>query len=566
MIYTERRRFASPVTNRYSMCPASNVSIAPGLSFQVLLRNAKPALLRDLIGHSIVDTLQGLDPDLASDKRLGELATQLIEPTETLRDSSNRDRIIRMLPLPKARELGRKLGVSNGRDIYNDLCRITSNKSVLPELFSFFGIVQDERAPDDSHADISEAKAGYALFDHQRHAGDKALQLLSVEPRKVVLHMPTGAGKTRTAMHIISSYLNRNNPTVVCWLAQNAELLDQAADEFNTAWRFLGNRHLRLLRFWGHRNPDVLDLNDGLIVAGLGKMVALDKRDPATLLKLADRATLTVIDEAHQAIAPTYAAILTALHTKRPRNGLLGLTATPGRSWSNIEEDLKLSNYFSGSKVTLEVEGYDDPVNFLIDKKYLAKPTFRTLNSEAGLELSDGDVNDLSSAVDVPEDILRRLGDDAQRNLRIITAIEDLLSRHKRILVFAPSVQNARMLTAIIALRGHEAHVVTGTTNASKREQIIRRFRSADNQAMVLVNYGVLTTGFDAPATSAAIIARPTRSLVLYSQMVGRATRGLKAGGNAEAEIVTVVDPHLPGFGSIAEAFQNWEDVWNEPE
>ena len=83
---------------------------------------------------------------------------------------------------------------------------------------------------------------------------------------------------------------------------------------------------------------------------------------------------------------------------------------------------------------------------------------------------------------------------------------------------------------------------------------------------MVIVNYGVLTTGFDAPATSAAVIARPTRSLVLYSQMVGRATRGTRAGGNDEAEIVTVVDPHLPGFGSIADAFKNWEDVWNEPD
>lgn len=83
---------------------------------------------------------------------------------------------------------------------------------------------------------------------------------------------------------------------------------------------------------------------------------------------------------------------------------------------------------------------------------------------------------------------------------------------------------------------------------------------------MVVVNYGVLTTGFDAPATSAAVIARPTRSLVLYSQMVGRATRGTRAGGNEKAEIVTVVDPHLPGFGSVADAFKNWEDVWYEPD
>ena len=141
---------------------------------------------------------------------------------------------------------------------------------------------------------------------------------------------------------------------------------------------------------------------DGVIVAGLSKMSALDNRDPATLLRLADRVSLTIIDEAHQAIAPTYAAILTALHSKRPHNALLGLTATPGRSWSDIDEDRKLSDYFDGRKVTLEVEGYEDPVTFLIDQKYLARPVFRTLNSDAGLKLSNADVNELSSAIDVP--------------------------------------------------------------------------------------------------------------------------------------------------------------------
>ena len=79
---------------------------------------------------------------------------------------------------------------------------------------------------------------------------------------------------------------------------------------------------------------------------------------------------------------------------------------------------------------------------------------------------------------------------------------------------------------------------------------------------MILVNYGVLTTGFDAPKASAVVIARPTRSLVLFSQMVGRAIRGPKAGGTEACEVVTVVDPSLPGFGDVAAAFLNWEDVW----
>ena len=80
---------------------------------------------------------------------------------------------------------------------------------------------------------------------------------------------------------------------------------------------------------------------------------------------------------------------------------------------------------------------------------------------------------------------------------------------------------------------------------------------------MVLLNYGVFTAGFDAPRTRCAIIARPTTSLVLYSQMVGRAMRGPRAGGNSRAYIYTVVDTNLPGFGSVTEAFANWENLWS---
>ena len=179
--------------------------------------------------------------------------------------------------------------------------------------------------------------------------------------------------------------------------------------------------------------------------------------------------------------------------------------------------------------------------------------------------MSEQDVQELSNAIDVPEFILHRLGTDTQRNLKIISEIEDLIKRHRRVIVFAPSVGNARLLAAVLSSRSLEANVVIGKTSTSERDRIIRRFRSNTSRPMVLVNYGVLTTGFDAPTTSAAVIARPTRSLVLYSQMVGRATRGPRAGGNSEAEIVTVSDPNLPGFGSIADAFKNWEDIWHGP-
>ena len=110
---------------------------------------------------------------------------------------------------------------------------------------------------------------------------------------------------------------------------------------------------------------------------------------------------------------------------------------------------------------------------------------------------------------------------------------------------------------------GLKAEAVTGKTDATVRKHMIDRFKRRDAYSRILINFGVLTTGFDAPAASAALIARPTKSLVLYSQMVGRVIRGPLAGGTERCEVVTVVDTTLPGFGDIAEAFTNWEDVWN---
>ena len=541
------------------------ITSAPGLALETLLQNSKATALMKIVGQPVIEVLEGLDPSLISGEKLGELAARLIDPSEALRNPSTRNEIINLLPLSKAQELAQRLGIEEkAEDIFVNLHKVASNKTALPSLFSFFGVVHDTCAPGNLAEDKSTLSPGYGLFPHQRVAAKNVHQLLCKPPRKAILHMPTGSGKTRTAMQVVVNHLRDKEPTLVCWLAHNAELLEQASSEFEKAWNCLGNRQIDLMRFWGNKNADLMSAFDGLIFAGLGKMHAFDKRDPNSVLRLADRVSLVVIDEAHQAIAPTYASILSALYTKRPNTALLGLTATPGRTWSDIAEDQKLSDFFDGIKVALEIDGYADPVSFLIQEGYLARPRFHTLNFQAGLELSFDDIKELSNTVDVPDNILKRLGTDTQSNLKIVSGIEGLFERHRRIIVFAPSVESARLLVAILTVRGHEAYVVVGDTNVAERNRIFRRFRSNNSQPMVLCNYGVLTAGFDAPQISAALIARPTRSLVLYSQMVGRATRGPKAGGNEEAEIVTVIDPNLPSFGSIADAFRNWEDIWNE--
>lgn len=393
----------------------------------------------------------------------------------------------------------------------------------------------------------------------------KAVVSLTRYPYATLVHMPTGSGKTRTAMHIVATMLQRQPQRLIVWLAQTSELLEQAASEFEKAWSALGDAPATLFRFWGNHDPDIQNARSGFLVAGFGKLHALYKRDPNLLLSLGDRACLTIVDEAHQAIAPTYRDLIGSLFEKKPANALLGLTATPGRTWNDRNADSELAEFFHGNKVILEIEGYDNPVDYLVADGYLAKSNFSTLNSDAGLVLSETDLTELASDVEIPEGILARLAEDHQRNIRIIEKIEDMSQRHSRIIVFAASVRHAHLIASILELRGTTSFVVTGNTDPITRERILTRFKGDDPNPVVIVNYSVLTTGFDAPKTSAALIARPTKSLVLYSQMVGRAIRGVRAGGNAEAEIVTVTDPNLTGFGDVAEAFTNWEDVWSPP-
>ena len=281
-----------------------------------------------------------------------------------------------------------------------------------------------------------------------------------------------------------------------------------------------------------------------------------------SIAKLADKTSLVIIDEAHQAIAPTYKLVLDVLVEKRLATGLLGLSATPGRTWNDIDKDQELADFFQKQKVSLKIDGFEDPIEFLIDEGYLARPEFSPLFYDSGNEPTPKDLRDLQYHLDIPARLLERLAKDDQRNLRIVQRVEQAIRFHKRIILFAASVTHAKLLAAILQARGIDSEAVTAETPRLERQRIINGYRGAREESIVLCNYGVLTAGFDAPQTSAAIIARPTKSLVLYSQMVGRALRGPLAGGNHEAEVITVVDTNLPGFGDLSESLLNWEDVW----
>jgi superfamily II DNA or RNA helicase len=193
----------------------------------------------------------------------------------------------------------------------------------------------------------------------------------------------------------------------------------------------------------------------------------------------------------------------------------------------------------------------------------LAKPSFKQLG-HSGPFLTEAELGQLRDDLDIPVSVLRRLGSDRDRNILVLHNIKQLSRRHRRVIAFCATVDQAIQLAAVLNAQGLATRCVTSASSGETRKESIDWYRSDAAEPRVLTNYGVLTTGFDAPLTSAALIARPTKSLVLYSQMVGRAMRGPRAGGNRFSEIVTVVDTGLRGFGNVEDAFSNWEDVWLE--
>jgi DNA repair protein RadD len=345
------------MTNDRSALPAR------GMPFKLLLARAPVRLIREIVDETLVALLNLLDPSLVEETKLRQLVQETADAASLLAGVKTRTRLIEALPAAKARELAILLGVDPDPlpSIFGRLARDLACREDLAPLYTFFGVVPDERAVRRRRTSGDAIEPAYPLFDYQRLAAAKVIRSLEREPRRVLLHMPTGAGKTRTAMHIVCDHLRQHGPTLVTWLAATPELLDQASDEFERAWGTLGDRSVSLFKAWGSQNADLAAARDGVLVAGFQKLHALNARNPNKILALGDRTTLTVVDEAHQAIAPTYKSVIEALATKHPRGRLLGLSATPGRTWANIDEDARLSDFFGGRKVTLEIKGYEDP-------------------------------------------------------------------------------------------------------------------------------------------------------------------------------------------------------------
>lgn len=413
---------------------------------------------------------------------------------------------------------------------------------------------------------ISRIEPNYPLYPYQQDISNQVLNEFDNNHKRVLLHLPTGSGKTRTAMNIAAEHLRQSNKHVVLWLADREELCSQAYAEFSTAWQSLGNRATTLYGFYSNSDESLGGIDSGFVVAGLHKFLSLRKNNSRQLKllyeELCKKVTLVIFDEAHKAIAPKFQEVVDDfIGDENFHANLLGLTATPGRSYSPdglSEEDERLSNFFNNNKVSMKISGYLSPIDYLVDKGYLAKANFKSLNYDSSA-ISAYELRDAGGI-----ETMKTLANNMNRNKQIIKTIIDECNCGAQIIVFACTVEHGINLATALAYKGVKAASIDSKNDTTEsRRAKIQQYKSGAIQ--VLVNFNVLTAGFDAPKTNVTIIAKPMNSLVQYLQMAGRAMRGYKSGGNKECNIYTVMD-NIPEFQSVSIAFSYWNDMWVDKE
>jgi superfamily II DNA or RNA helicase len=325
------------------------------------------------------------------------------------------------------------------------------------------------------------------LRPYQRDVVDQFERKVAEGVRRILIVAPTGSGKTVIGAEIIKRAVAKYQPTL--FIAHRDELLTQARDKLKgfevTAGIIKAGRDK-------DARPQAL-----VQVAGIQTLHARAVRAKSMELPPAE---IVFIDEAHHIRAMTYQKIVEAY----PDAVIIGLTATPcrgdGRGLGNVFEALVECPQI-GELITL---------GHLVKLKILAPPTPDLRGVEVA---STGDyvVNQLSDRMNT--DAL--VGDFVEHWLKH--------AQHRRTIAFAVDVAHSVHIIDELVKSNIRAEHIDGTTPQDQREAILARLASGETE--VVSNCMILTEGFDLPDIGCIALVRPTRSLGLFRQMIGRGLR-----------------------------------------
>ncbi|HEX3851105.1 MAG TPA: DEAD/DEAH box helicase, partial [Polyangiaceae bacterium] len=328
------------------------------------------------------------------------------------------------------------------------------------------------------------------LRPYQREAIDAVLAARRSGVRRMLVCLPTGAGKT-----VIFSQLAQLARRQVLVLAHREELLSQAQGKLEQA---LQGMHVVAIERGAERAP----ADAKVLVCSIR---SLHEERLAQVIRGRDFG-LVIYDECHHAAADDNLRVLTQLGVfdSAWSGTLLGFTATTARG------DGK------GLDAIFERIVYSRALPELIDDGYLSPLRgFRVSTSADLTRLS-------TTGLDFHEDELSEAVDIEERNALVARSIQEL-ARDRRTIAFCVTVNHARNLCRSLNVLGVPSGIVHGALPAAQRARALADFRAGATQ--VLCNVAVLTEGFDDPGVSCIAMARPTRSEGLYAQCVGRGTR-----------------------------------------
>lgn len=321
----------------------------------------------------------------------------------------------------------------------------------------------------------------YTLRDYQAQAINAINRALDAGLRRVVISMPTGTGKT-----VVFAHWLRPRPTPSLILVHRDELVTQAVEKLTEV---NADRKVGVVK----AERDEWDAD--IVVASVQSLQR--KR-----LQRYERGHFgqIVIDECHHATAPSYERILA--HLDAPV--VLGVSATPFRG-----DRQSLSKVFEKLVFAL-------PFPQAVKDKWLVDFVPYRIRSGVSLEGVHTTAGDFAAG-----ELERAVNVDKRNGLVVESWLR--LGEGRRTIAFTAGVDHAYRLAEMFRAAGVAAEAVCGETPLSERRAILERLRSGETR--VVANAMVLTEGFDCPDVACICVARPTKSVGLFTQMVGRGAR-----------------------------------------